>query len=228
MPDVHGTGLPESCSSYRLHRISTCLLTSSAAEWAEQAGRSNYFWGRELPSACNALATHHAAIQSGQQGGPCAQAHGNRTAYTLMIDADFVVEGAWRGRLAAGRLARECRRRWLPLCAKGLKVWLTLGSLSFFSNRVFPADGLGTRAGWKYTYPVHEAGRPAARACVTLSQTHACFEQPALRLKWVSAHHIHARLLHAAACVEEQPHEDPPPARRRRRTSGGMASTFAC
>lgn len=85
------------------------------------------------------------------------QAHGNRTAYTLMIDADFVVEGAWRGSAATRRLVRECRRRSLPLCAKGIKIWLTLGQLSFFSNRMFPADGLGTPAGWKYTYPVHEA-----------------------------------------------------------------------
>ena len=86
------------------------------------------------------------------------------TAYTLMIDADFVVEGAWRGRAAARRLVHECRRRSLPLCAKGIKIWLTLGQLSFFSNRVFPADGLGTPAGWKYTYPVHEvrAGPAAA------------------------------------------------------------------
>jgi len=87
------------------------------------------------------------------------QAHGNRTAYTLMIDADFVVEGAWRGRLAARRLVHECAARSLPLCAKGIKIWLTLGTLSFFSNRVFPADGLGTPAGWKYTYPVHEVRR---------------------------------------------------------------------
>ena len=90
------------------------------------------------------------------------QAEGNRTAYTLMVDADFVVEGAWRGRLAARRLVRECARRSLPLCSKGLKVWLTLGTLSFFSNRVFPADGLGAHAGWKYTYPVHEARSRAA------------------------------------------------------------------
>ena len=85
------------------------------------------------------------------------QAHGNRTAYTLMIDADFVVEGAWRGRAAARRLVHECRHRSLALCVKGIKIWLTLGQLSFFSNRMFPADGLGTPAGWKYTYPVHEA-----------------------------------------------------------------------
>ncbi|KAK9827659.1 hypothetical protein WJX81_004467 [Elliptochloris bilobata] len=84
------------------------------------------------------------------------QAHGNKTAYCLMIDADFVVEGMWHGRAAARRLVHECRGRSLPLCAKGIKIWLTLGQLSFFSNRMFPGDGLGTPAGWKYTYPVHE------------------------------------------------------------------------
>ena len=96
-----------------------------------------------------------------------------------MIDADFVVEGAWRGRAAARRLVHECRRRSLPLCAKGVKIWLTLGQLSFFSNRMFPAAGLGTPAGWKYTYPVHEARVAVPEPCRCRPLIHAgCGQRP--------------------------------------------------
>ena len=37
-----------------------------------------------------------------------------------------------------------------------LQVWFQLGETGFFSNRVFPTDGLGTKEGWHYVYPVHE------------------------------------------------------------------------
>jgi hypothetical protein len=50
------------------------------------------------------------------------QAHGEKTAYALMIDADFEVEGAWRLRHAAHRMAQECRERSVVECPKGIKV----------------------------------------------------------------------------------------------------------
>lgn len=34
---------------------------------------------------------------------------------------------------------------------------MKLGTTGFFSNRLFPTEGLGDpRAGWHYVYPVHE------------------------------------------------------------------------
>ena len=39
----------------------------------------------------------------------------------------------------------------------GVQVWMKLGTTGFFSNRVFPTEGLGEPgAGWHYVYPVHE------------------------------------------------------------------------
>ena len=38
-----------------------------------------------------------------------------------------------------------------------MQVWMKLGTTGFFSNRVFPTEGLGEPgAGWHYVYPVHE------------------------------------------------------------------------
>ncbi len=43
------------------------------------------------------------------------------------------------------------------------QIWIKLGDMGFFSNRVFPTAGLGTEEGWKYTYPVHEVcGSPSS------------------------------------------------------------------
>lgn len=37
-----------------------------------------------------------------------------------------------------------------------MQVWFHLSATGFLSNRVFPTPGIGTKAGWHYTYPVHE------------------------------------------------------------------------
>ncbi len=38
-----------------------------------------------------------------------------------------------------------------------MQVFMKLGTTGFFSNRIFPTEGLGdTKAGWHYVYPVHE------------------------------------------------------------------------
>jgi hypothetical protein len=50
------------------------------------------------------------------------QAHGDRTQYALMIDADFAVDGTWRLRHAVHRLVEECRERSVVECPKGIKV----------------------------------------------------------------------------------------------------------
>ena len=37
---------------------------------------------------------------------------------------------------------------------------MKLGTTGFFSNRIFPTEGLGeVDAGWHYVYPVHEVRR---------------------------------------------------------------------
>lgn len=49
-----------------------------------------------------------------------------------------------------------CRNR-ARAAAPGVQVWMKLGTTGFFSNRLFPTDGLGEeKAGWHYVYPVHE------------------------------------------------------------------------
>ena len=52
----------------------------------------------------------------------CMQAHGQRTQYAFMLDADFEVRNGWRLRLAVQRLSRECARRSVAQCLKGLMV----------------------------------------------------------------------------------------------------------
>lgn len=64
--------------------------------------------------------------------------------------------GCWRafhGKwVAASTSSTPCRS---VLCS-GMQVWFHLSDTGFFSNRVFPTSGIGTKAGWHYTYPVHE------------------------------------------------------------------------
>ncbi|EIE22202.1 hypothetical protein COCSUDRAFT_42571 [Coccomyxa subellipsoidea C-169] len=84
------------------------------------------------------------------------KAHGQKTAYAFMLDADFAVVDAWRLRNMAHRMVTECRERSIPECMKGVKVWFKMGDMGFFSNRVFPTPGLGLPGGWLYKYPVHE------------------------------------------------------------------------
>jgi len=50
------------------------------------------------------------------------QAHGNKTAYAFMLDADFLVEQPWRLRTTAQRMTQECKERSVVECAKGIKV----------------------------------------------------------------------------------------------------------
>lgn len=52
----------------------------------------------------------------------CAQAHGQKTAYAFMLDADFEVVDGWRLRHTVHRLVTECRERSIPECMKGIKV----------------------------------------------------------------------------------------------------------
>ena len=53
------------------------------------------------------------------------QAHGNKTAYAFMLDADFEVKDAWRLRVTVQRMMAECRDRSVVECPKGIKVRCT-------------------------------------------------------------------------------------------------------
>lgn len=48
-------------------------------------------------------------------------------------------------------------RRALPVCARAVQIRLHSGASLFYTTRVFPTAGVGTDAGWRYRYPVHEA-----------------------------------------------------------------------
>ena len=51
--------------------------------------------------------------------------------------------------------------------AYGMQVWMKLGTTGFFSNRLFPTDGLGEeKAGWHYVYPVHEVSTCLLGLCM--------------------------------------------------------------
>ena len=50
------------------------------------------------------------------------------------------------------------------------QVWFVLSDVGFFSNRVFPTPGIGTKAGWHYTYPVHEVG-PCQQLALPVNDT---------------------------------------------------------
>ena len=56
---------------------------------------------------------------------------------------------------------------------------MKLGTTGFFSNRIFPTEGLGeTEAGWHYVYPVHEVSALHTFSSLTLTvgdfAYHAC------------------------------------------------------
>ena len=50
-------------------------------------------------------------------------------------------------------------RRALPACARAVQIRLQSGASLFYTTRVFPTADVGTDAGWRYRYPVHEARR---------------------------------------------------------------------
>ena len=92
-----------------------------------------------------------------QRGIDCAQSHGSRTKYAVMLDADMSIPAAWRLRVTLQRLALLCAS-WAEdaMCAHAFKMQAFLEGIKFFTIRVFPTPGIGTEAGWHYTYPVHE------------------------------------------------------------------------
>ena len=55
-----------------------------------------------------------------------------------------------------------------------VQVWFHFGDTGFFSNRVFPTDGLGTKEGWHYVYPVHEARFDSLVMTPHSCMLHAC------------------------------------------------------
>ena len=59
----------------------------------------------------------------------CFQAHGEKTAYAFMLDADFSVVDTWRLRHMAQRLVTECRTRSIVECMKGVKVSLAVSHI---------------------------------------------------------------------------------------------------
>ena len=65
----------------------------------------------------------------------CAQAHGQKTAYAFMLDADFAVVDAWRLRNLAHRMVTECHERSIPECMKGVKVGLKCCSFIYLLFR---------------------------------------------------------------------------------------------
>ena len=59
------------------------------------------------------------------------QAHGQKTAYALMVDGDHAVNGTWRLRLGAQRLQCECQNRRARLPARPLPLHVTVGCLPY-------------------------------------------------------------------------------------------------
>ncbi|CAL8463331.1 g2865 [Coccomyxa elongata] len=85
------------------------------------------------------------------------RAHGDKTAYAFMVDADYAVNNTWRLRVAAKRMQSECLHRSIPMCAKAIQIRLYTGTTIFYTTRVFPTEEVGTDEGWRYFYPVHES-----------------------------------------------------------------------
>lgn len=69
------------------------------------------------------------------------QTHGQRTAYTLMPDADFGFVGLWRLRAMAWRLERSCARACAPICASALKVVRRTPGVDVNMVVMFPSHG---------------------------------------------------------------------------------------
>ena len=86
------------------------------------------------------------------------KAHGARTAYTFMPDADFEFEYMWRLRTIAWRLEQECRSWSAHICGKSMRVITQLTGTAYPMQVVFPTSehALGELDGWHYSYPVHE------------------------------------------------------------------------
>ena len=86
------------------------------------------------------------------------KAHGARTAYTFMPDADFTFENMWRLRMIAWRLERECRLWSAHICGKSMRVIRKTADMELQMQVVFPTSqhALGELDGWHYSYPVHE------------------------------------------------------------------------
>jgi hypothetical protein len=86
------------------------------------------------------------------------KAHGARTAYTFMPDADFEFENMWRLRAIAWRLEQECRYWSAHICGKSMRVIRKTADMELQMQVVFPTSqhALGELDGWHYSYPVHE------------------------------------------------------------------------
>ena len=86
------------------------------------------------------------------------KAHGARTTYTFMPDADFTFENMWRLRMIAWRLEHECRHWSSHVCGKGMHVVRQTNEMAVQMQVVFPTSqhALGELEGWHYHYPVHE------------------------------------------------------------------------
>ena len=86
------------------------------------------------------------------------KAHGARTAYTFMPDADFTFESLWRLRTIAWRLEQECRSWSAHICGKSMRVIRKTSDMELQMQVVFPTSehALGEIDGWHYSYPVHE------------------------------------------------------------------------
>jgi hypothetical protein len=86
------------------------------------------------------------------------KAHGARTAYTFMPDADFEFENMWRLRTIAWRLEQECRFWSAHICGKSMRVVRQTTGMALQMQVVFPTSehALGELDGWHYSYPVHE------------------------------------------------------------------------
>ena len=86
------------------------------------------------------------------------KAHGARTAYTFMPDADFTFESMWRLRTIAWRLEQECRFWSAHICGKSMRVIRKTSDMELQMQVVFPTSqhALGELDGWHYSYPVHE------------------------------------------------------------------------
>ena len=86
------------------------------------------------------------------------KAHGARTTYTFMPDADFEFENMWRLRAIAWRLEQECRSWSAHICGKSMRVIRKTADMELQMQVVFPTSqhALGELDGWHYSYPVHE------------------------------------------------------------------------
>ena len=114
------------------------------------------------------------------------RAHGTKTAYVFMPDAEFGFVGLWRLRLLATRLVEECGVVSHAVCIAGLKITRSTPGVDVGMVVGFPTQGererqrsipvaalsarcpqtrhappfspsaVGTPSAWHYRYPVHE------------------------------------------------------------------------